>query len=85
MNLWTKEIIIRNSKIVEDNRNGVNNATLQSFPNGEEQVCIFTQPHTDGVNIIILKEGHGEEASIDLYLDKDQLKHLQRLLDPYMG
>ena len=85
MNLWTKEIIIRNSKVVEDNRKGVNNATLASSPNGEEQVCIFTQPSKDGVCLIVQKEGQRGEDLIDLCLDKDQLKHLQRLLEPYMG
>ena len=82
MNLWTKEIVIRNNKVVEDSRKGVNNVVSCDPTGVQEQVCIFTHPFKDGVMIVIRDE---KQNATDLHLNKEQLEHLQRLLEPYMG
>ena len=82
MNLWTKEIIIRDNKVIEDNRRGVNNACF-----GGKPVCIFTYPLrtvTGGVHIIIQEDGM-DAPEFTISLDGKQLEHFYRLLQPYMG
>ena len=80
MNLWTKEIIIRDNRVIEDNRRGVNNALLS-----DKHVCIFTQPLKAGSVMLIIQEDGKDDPEFTISLDDKQLGHLHRLLQPYMG
>ncbi len=86
MNLTTKEIVIHNSKVVGDSRDGVKNAKM--FSNNKElnneEVCIFTQPHNGGIELRIQGNLKNSKLTILIDLDANQLETLANLLEPYI-
>lgn len=84
MNLKTDLITIRDNKVISDNRDGVNNVeTVSSIKDvHKQQACIFTDKNKDGVRLNI-KVDNGQ--LIRLSLDREQLLHLNNLIEPYLG
>lgn len=83
MNLHIPNVItIVDNKIILDERKGVNNAIIEGEEYPKEHCSLFTQPTStgEGVTIKITLES-SQQVLIDL--DRNQLRDLMNLLQPY--